>query len=114
MPETIKFTTSGLKDFTEWFIIHAITELPKEEQDKLYSQDLLNNSVTLTINGIELPVRKTFEYIDSQLDEIVAREAKKLVKEKLDNLIEPAYEKLSELRQVIDDVVDKIINQANI
>lgn len=64
MPETIKFT-SGLKDFTEWFIIHAITELPKEEQDKLYSQAKGDDVVSLTINGIELPVRKTFEYIDN-------------------------------------------------
>jgi hypothetical protein len=106
MPEHMKF--SGGQSFAEWFVIHAITELPKEKQDELNSKVGYTNQVCLTFDGIELPVRETLDYIGKKFDECVLNEAKELFKKEFDKLSDPLYDKVRELNELFDDIIGQM------
>lgn len=86
------------RDFANWFIIHGITELDKAKE--LSQQMPL--TVSLTINGVELPVRQTLNDWGEKLDEYINKRAEELLQNNglydiMHNLERAIYNKAEEL-----------------
>lgn len=66
-----------------------------------------NLDVKMTVNGVELPVKKVWSHIEKQLDRAIKEEAKKLVDNMLGNRFSDA---VNEIENEIDELVEKFKN----
>lgn len=101
MPE--EFKISKVDDFADWFIFHALSKLPEDLYNKV--QKTPGMSVSLMMNGVELPVRETLETWHKHLGEFVHLKANQLIQEKLID---------SGIWDSIDSLKDKIEEMATL
>lgn len=66
-----------------------------------------NLDVKMTVNGVELPVKKVWKHIEEQLDRAIKEEAKKLVENMLGERFADA---VNEIETHIDELVEKFKN----
>jgi DNA polymerase IIIc chi subunit len=70
----------------------AIEEVVTNSKDGMYE-------VQFIVNGVELPLEKTFKDIEKQIDGIVQKKAYQLLKEKFTDLLDITYEITEDLRR---------------
>lgn len=79
--------------FLDWVFIHAITL--KEAASKIKNFHADTYDISFTVNGVELPIIKTFQNLGKQDERRIQEAAKKLVEEKfadLDNDLSDIFE----------------------
>jgi hypothetical protein len=88
------------RDWAEWFLIHCIVEA-KNKGIKVPNIEEGGAKVTLTINGVECPVMETLRYMESKHDEIIRKEAIKLIEEQFSETTTPLFNLLSDLESMM-------------
>lgn len=106
--DTFKFHSNS---FFGRLLVESSTHLPREEQEKFFdawqaSKD--NHTGKLEIDGVCLPLDKTFEWLESNLDAMVKREAICLMRQKLEVLREAADELTQRIEDVSQDLTRKM------
>ena len=67
----------------EWFLVHTSVKYDTtDEIVKNVDPETKEFSISLRVNGVELPLFEAFEEIQRQMDEMVAKKARDLLKEK--------------------------------
>ncbi|KKN33237.1 hypothetical protein LCGC14_0805760 [marine sediment metagenome] len=98
----------------DWFFIHAITLKDKQSGRKIInSMDRPKDGkwdIKLTIEGIELPLLKTFKDLEKQDDRRIKEKAVELIQEKLNRI----NETLMDHYENMENEVKKIISDKNI
>lgn len=98
----------------DWFFIHALTL-----KDKRSGRKVINNmnrpkdgkwDIKLTIEGIELPLLKTFKDLEKQDEERIKNKALELIQEKLNRINDVLIDRCS----CMEEEVKKIILDKNI
>ncbi len=98
----------------DWFFIHALTLKDKQSGHKVISS--INRpkdgkwDIKLTIEGIELPLLKTFKDLEKQGDRRIEEKALELIQEKLNRI----NEALMDHHENMEKEVKKIILDKNI
>jgi len=114
----IKEERQNHDSFIAWLILRSLTHAQEnakangeshENATKKYFTDLgletkhwTECKITMQINGIEVPVQKTLDDIEQQIDKLVAKKAMEIITEKTS---------LSGLIQVLNDSKQQIIQQ---
>ena len=83
----------------EWLVINSITK--KGNVEKIWPEFTKDGKweIQFLMNGVELPIMKSFKELESSLDEMVQRAAEKIVENKL-----------SDFDYSLDDVLDDVKN----
>jgi hypothetical protein len=92
-------------------LVESSTHLPHEEQERFFDAwQAAKNDHTgkLEIDGVCLPLHKTFEWLESNLDKMVKREAISLMRQKLEVLRDAADELTQRIEDVSQDLVSKM------
>ena len=100
MPEVFEFK-NDLKDWAEWFIIESMGMVDEKLLDVELFKDKLE--LTLTLNGLELPVMKTLRYIGNRFDEICEKEVKKRLEDRVDEKVKAVYDMLDKLKEQVKE-----------
>ena len=87
----------------EWMVINAVT---RESEAKLIPKIPKDGKWELrfTMEGVELDVLKSFQELESNLDEHIKEKAKELINEKFNDLF-------YEVEEALDDYKDKLISK---
>ncbi len=118
MPEKVNFEEEWKKkSLLEWLIIHAMAELEKDNDGLAHIASKISGArkeegideVSLIINGIELPLRSTIEFWESQHDDMIKKEAKKLVNNTLFEIFDDVETIFSLLKRELKiDIYEKL------
>jgi hypothetical protein len=81
-------------------LIHCIVEA-KHKGIKVPNIEEGGAKVTLTINGVECPVMETLRYMESKHDEIIRKEAIKLIEEQFNETTAPLFHLLTDLESMM-------------
>lgn len=106
-PESLNLVSNI--DFTQFFLIES-TVLADEEVPA-NSAEKANLEVVMIINGVQVPFRKTIEYVESRMDEMVLAKAKELIKEKMSELDDLTSQVRSLTERIVSDVESKYRNK---
>jgi len=113
----------GGYNFRSWLIIHSVTELGDMDTIlKAHPEGKKTWDVRLTIDGVELPLDKTIDQIEKNLDEHIVKKARELISSKMgeieneiDELAENVREQVEEMRnkmtQMFNATMNKILPQ---
>ena len=93
--EEVNFMEENKKrNLLSWLIVnstlHEIGSIDKIKANKEHADD--NLRVQFTINGIELPVKKSFEEIEKRLNQMIKERAEKLIIERMDEFFDNLYD----------------------
>ena len=84
--------------FLGYCMINAVTH--KYKDGKIFLPKVEDGyDVQFIVNGIELPLHETFEYIKSQIDEMVRKKALELLEEKFADMSDIVYQITEELKR---------------
>jgi len=97
-----KLTILEMRDgsnLLEWLVINSVTK--KGVVDKIWPDRAKDGKwkIEFLINGVELPIMKSFKELESSLDEMVQEAAEKIVENKL-----------SDFDYSLDDVLEDVKN----
>lgn len=88
MSETINFTNELERDtFASWFLLNAMCNVCGRDIRGVFGIKDEQMEVCLTVNGIEVPVKSTLEEMNRQMDEMLRREAKKVLNERINDVM---------------------------
>jgi hypothetical protein len=109
MSEKIKIfdlNLQGEDGFLSWFVVHGIAGLApsSESYNKIAATAIANkgeHTVSLTVDGVELPVVQTFRDLNKQDERRIAEKAAELLEAKLGDKLMPIEDLLEALRKEI-------------
>ena len=102
----------------DWFFIHAITLKDKQSGHKVINS--INRpkdgewDIKLTIEGIELPLLKTFKDLEKQDEERIREKALELIQEKLNRINDVLMDRCSCMEEEVKNIIlDKDIESVD-
>ncbi|MFA7287249.1 MAG: hypothetical protein WC055_00055 [Melioribacteraceae bacterium] len=94
-----KFTDT--KSFHHWFMISALSGIDITEEIKS-----IPRVITMQINGVEINPEKALSRLEEEFDGLVEKEAKKMVQEMKNDILDPFEEKVRELTEGIEELIE--------
>lgn len=113
MPEIINWSEEecGKRSYLGWVTLRAmmayVEKTGKDIKDCFPNWDSEKVEMKLTIQGVEVPVKETFEYIESIDHERIEWEAKKQLKEELSVF----HEEFSDVQDMLNDLSEELSNK---
>lgn len=100
-------------DLLEWCLINAVVNQQKLDEiitaEKTDEKGHRRFDIKLVVNGINLPLMKTFKDAEKQMDQMILDKAKELLQEKLnefDSKVSDVYEDFED--RIKDIIIDGI------
>lgn len=89
-------------------LIRAVGALPPDIKARFYAREHGDNyDIHFVVDGFELPLEASFDEIERQLDDMIKREAVKLLDDKLDE----HYYKLTDIAGIVDNACKQICQE---
>jgi len=103
----------GKDSFLGWFFLHSFCNLSPEEQKPYF--DAINetgekrktHTLKFTANGVEFPVKETFERMEKERDREIKEEAVKLVVERFHDI----SQEINDLNNFVFEAKQSIVNR---
>jgi len=96
--------------FLGYCMVNAVTHADKLVDITGKSPDG-NYEIQFIINGVELPLKETFEDIEKQIDEMVAKKALELLEEKFLDMTDIVYHITEELKRTAQEKLNLKIEE---
>ena len=89
--------------FLGYCMVNAVTHKYKDGKTFLPSKSEGGFDVQFIVNGIELPLKETFQDIENQIDEMVRKKALELLEEKFADMSDFVYQITEELKRKAEE-----------
>ncbi|MDR6779407.1 MULTISPECIES: hypothetical protein [Paenibacillus] len=101
----------GIDSWTGYFIIEALSTVGTNSPLYQRGYDPSSMEAKLIINGVELPLAKTFEHIGQQFEDMAKKRAEEILEEKIDIELMDSLRSVSRLTNDFEEELKLKINK---